>query len=75
VHCFLFILQNILNSKIIYIIHPTVLPDRVFIKQSKGALKVVGNENGGGSGGWLLFEDGFRPWWSMSVYFLMLKSS
>jgi hypothetical protein len=22
-------------------------------------LKVVGNEKGGGSGGWLLFEDGF----------------
>jgi hypothetical protein len=38
-------------------------------------LKVVGNEKGGGSGGWLLFEDGFRLWRSMSVYFLMLPSS
>jgi hypothetical protein len=38
-------------------------------------LKVVGNEKGGGSGGWLLFEDAFRPWRSMSVYFLILPSS
>ncbi len=29
-------------------------------------LKVVCNEKGGGSGGWLLFEDGFGPWRSMS---------
>jgi hypothetical protein len=43
--------------------------------QQSGDLKVVGNEKGGGSGGWLLFEDGFRPWRSMSVYFLMLPSS
>jgi hypothetical protein len=35
----------------------------------------VGNEKGGGSGGWLLFEDAFGPWRSMSVYFLMLPSS
>jgi hypothetical protein len=33
-------------------------------------LKAVGNEKGGGSGGWLLFEDGFGPWRSMSVYCL-----
>ncbi len=39
------------------------------------ALKVVGSDKGGGSGGWLLFEDGFRPWRSMSVYFLMMPSS
>jgi hypothetical protein len=32
----------------------------------------VGNEKGGGSGEWLLFEDGFRPWRSMSVSCLML---
>ncbi len=32
-------------------------------------LTVVGNEKGGGSGGWLLFEDVFGPWRSMSVYF------
>ena len=38
-------------------------------------LKVVGNEKGEGSGEWLLFEDGFRPWRSMSVYCLMLPSS
>ena len=41
----------------------------------KSSLKVVGNEKGGGSGGWLLFEDAFGPWRSMSVYFLMLPSS
>ncbi len=35
-------------------------------------LKVVGNEQGGGSGGWLLFEDGFGQWRSMSVYCSML---
>jgi hypothetical protein len=39
------------------------------------SLKVVCNETGGGSGGWLLFEDGFGPWRSMSVYFLKLPSS
>jgi hypothetical protein len=33
------------------------------------SLKVVGNEKSGGSGGWLLFEDGFGPWRSMSVCF------
>jgi hypothetical protein len=38
-------------------------------------LKVVGNENEGGSIGSLLFEDGFRPWRSMSVYCLMGPSS
>jgi hypothetical protein len=38
-------------------------------------LKVVGNEKGGGSGGWLLFEDGFKPWQLMSVYCLMLPPS
>ncbi len=38
-------------------------------------LKVVGNENGGGLGGWLLFEDSFGPCRSMSVYFLILLSS
>ncbi len=38
-------------------------------------LKVVGNEKGGESGGWLLFEDAFGQWRSMSVYFLMLPSS
>ncbi len=38
-------------------------------------LKVVGNEKGGGSGGWLLLEDAFGPWRSMSVYFLMLPLS
>ncbi len=30
-------------------------------------LKVVGNENGGGSGNKLLLENGFGPWRSMSV--------
>ncbi len=47
------------------------------VKNNSGinVLKVVGNEKGGGSGGWLLFKDGFRPWPSMSVYFLMLPSS
>jgi hypothetical protein len=39
------------------------------------ALKVVGNEKGGGSGGWLLFEDGFGAKQSMSVYFLMFPLS
>jgi hypothetical protein len=38
-------------------------------------LKVVGNEKGGGTGGWLLFKDGSGPWRSMSVCFLMLPSS
>ncbi len=38
-------------------------------------LKVVGNEKGGRSGGWLQFEDAFGPWRSMSAYFLMLPSS
>ena len=38
-------------------------------------LKVVGNEKGGGLGGWLLFEDGFGPWRLMSVCFLTLLSS
>jgi hypothetical protein len=38
-------------------------------------LKVVGNEKGGGLGGWLLFEDSFGPWRSMSVCFLTLLSS
>ncbi len=33
---------------------------------------VKGSEKGGGSGGWLLVEDGFGPWRSMYVYFLML---
>jgi hypothetical protein len=33
------------------------------------------NENGGGLGDWLLFEDGFGPWQSMSVGFLILLSS
>ncbi len=35
----------------------------------------MGNEKGGGLGGWLLFEDVFRPWPSMSVYCLTLPSS
>ncbi len=39
------------------------------------SLKVVENEKGGGSGGWLLLEDAFGPWRSMSVYFLILPSS
>jgi hypothetical protein len=47
---------------------------KLYSVSSKYPLKVVGNEKGGGSGGWLLFEDGFRPWRSMSVYFLMLPS-
>jgi hypothetical protein len=38
-------------------------------------LKVVGNEKGGGLGGWLLFEEGFGPWRSMSVCLLTLLSS
>jgi hypothetical protein len=38
-------------------------------------LKVVGNEKGGGTGGWLLFKDGSGPWRSMSVCLLMLPSS
>ena len=32
-------------------------------------LKVVVIEKGRGLGGWLLFEDGFGPWRSMSVCF------
>jgi hypothetical protein len=39
------------------------------------SLEVVGNEKGGGLGGWLLFVDAFGPWRSMSVYCLMLPSS
>ncbi len=39
------------------------------------ALKVVDNENGGGSRSRLLSEYGFGPWRSMSIYFLMLLSS
>ena len=42
---------------------------------SINSLKAVGNEKGGGFGGWLLFEDGFGPWRSMSVCFLILLSS
>ena len=38
------------------------------------ALK-VGNGKGGGSGGWLLFEDGFGAKRSMSIYFLMFLLS
>jgi len=45
------------------------------ILSSNSLLKVVGNEKGGGSGGWLLFEDAFGPWRWMSVYFLILPSS
>jgi hypothetical protein len=41
----------------------------------KKTLKVVGNEKGGRSGGWLQLEDAFGPWRSMPVYFLMLPSS
>jgi hypothetical protein len=36
---------------------------------------VVVTKNGGGLGGRLLFEDGFGPWRSMSVCFLILLSS
>ncbi len=39
------------------------------------ALKVVTNEKWGGLGSWQVFEDGFGPWRSMFVYFLMLPSS
>ncbi len=39
-----------------------------------GRLKVVDNENGGGSKSRLLLEYGFGPWRSMSVYFLMWPS-
>jgi hypothetical protein len=51
--------------------------NRLSLKPSHATvhLKVVSNEKGGGWGGWLLFEDGFGPLWSMSVYFLMLPSS
>jgi hypothetical protein len=38
-------------------------------------LNVVGNEKGGKLRGCLLFEDGFGPWRSMSVCFLILLSS
>jgi hypothetical protein len=38
-------------------------------------LKVIPMKNEGGSGSWLVFEDGFGPWQSMSVYFFMLLSS
>ncbi len=41
----------------------------------KKCLKVVTNEKWKGSGSWLVFEDGFGLWRSMSVYFLMLPSS
>jgi hypothetical protein len=34
-------------------------------------LKVVTNEKLGGSGSCLVFEDGFGPWRSMSVYFFI----
>jgi hypothetical protein len=40
----------------------------------KAVLKVMGNEKSGGSGGWLLFEDGFGLWRSMSVCFLISLS-
>ncbi len=39
------------------------------------SFNVVGNEKGGGSGGWLLFAEGFRPWQSMSVNCLRLLPS
>ncbi len=39
------------------------------------SLKVVTNEKLRGSGSWLVLEDGFGLWRSMSVYFLMLPSS
>ncbi len=39
------------------------------------SLKVVSNEKGKGLGGRLLSEDGFRPWRSMSVCFLIFLSS
>jgi hypothetical protein len=45
------------------------------IEKKEQLLKVVGNEKGGGSGGWLLFEDAFGLWRSMSVSFLILPSS
>jgi hypothetical protein len=45
------------------------------IRLKFASLKVVGNEKGGGSGSWLLFEDAFGPWRSMSVYYLILLSS
>jgi hypothetical protein len=39
---------------------PTHKQDAFYFKiRLKKALKVVGNEKGGGLGGWLLFEDGF----------------
>ncbi len=38
------------------------------------SLKVVGNKKWGVSGRWLLLEDGFGPWRSLSVYFLMWPS-
>jgi hypothetical protein len=41
----------------------------------KDTLKVVTNEKRGGSGSWLVYGDGFGPWRSISVYFLMLPSS
>jgi hypothetical protein len=47
----------------------------VLLRSSQLVLTVVGNEKGGGSGGWLLFKDAFGPWRSMSVYFLMLPPS
>ncbi len=39
----------------------------VNIEKNGGDLKVVTNEKGGGSGSWLVFEDSFGPWRSMSV--------
>jgi hypothetical protein len=39
------------------------------------AFKGSDNEKCGGSGSWQVFEDGFGPWRSMSVYFLMVPSS
>ncbi len=48
---------------------------RYIKRHSLKIIKVVSNEKSGGSGGWLLFEDGFGPWRSMSVFFFILLSS
>ncbi len=73
--CFLYFYVVLVNSPPIFrkTLIQSFFPCEVSPEET--SLKEVGNEKGGGSGEWLLFEDGFRPWRSMSVYCLMLPSS
>ncbi len=49
--------------------------DGKYVLSKEALLKVVCNEKGGGSGSWQMFEDGFGPWRSMSVCFLIVVFS